>query len=120
MAHKILVAVDGSASSERAVEFAAKIVADLKEGSLTILHVGEPIPINVMEYDKLPGKGTWDEKLEKHRQEVANYEKQEARDDAEQEMFRFLKHRAEQLGVKPEQIDTRFLADIQNVATEII
>jgi nucleotide-binding universal stress UspA family protein len=120
MAHKILVAVDGSASSERAVEFAAKIVADLKDGSLTILHVGEPIPINVMEYDKLPGKGTWDEKLEKHRQEVAGYEKQEAKTDAEKELFRFLKHRAEQLGVKPEKIDTRFLADIQNVATEII
>jgi nucleotide-binding universal stress UspA family protein len=120
MAHKILVAVDGSNSSERAVEYAAKIVADLKDGSLTILHVGEPIPINVMEYDKLPGKGTWDEKLEKHREEVAGYEKKEAKTPEEQEMFRFLRHRAEQLGLKSDQIDTRFLADIQNVATEIL
>ena len=35
-------------------------------------------------------------------------------------MFRFLKHRAEQSGVKADRIDTRFLADIQNIATEII
>lgn len=118
MAHKILVAVDGSAASERALEYAAKMVRDLGDAQLTIFHVGEPIPVNVMEYDKLPGKGEWDEKLERHRQDVEKYEKKEAQADSE--MFRYLKHRTEQLGLKPEQVDTRFSADVQNIPTEII
>jgi nucleotide-binding universal stress UspA family protein len=118
MAHKILVAVDGSDASERALEYAAGVVRDLKEGRLTILHVGEPIPINVMEYDKLPGKGTWEEKLEKHRQEVAEYEKEGAK--ADEEMFRYLTKRTQQMGLTPEQVDTKFVADVANVATEII
>lgn len=117
MTHKILVAVDGSAVSERALEYAAKMARNMEDSRLTILHVGEPIPINVMEYDKLPGAGSWDEKLEKHRTEVENYEKQEAMADTE--MFRYLKHRAEQLGLKPEQVETKFIADVQNVPTEI-
>ncbi len=118
MAHKILVAVDGSDASERALEYAARVIRDLKDGRLTILHVGEPIPINVMEYDKLPGKGTWEEKLEKHRQDVEEYEKEEAK--ADEEMFRYLTNRARQLGLTDEQIETKFLADVQNIATEII
>lgn len=118
MTHKILVAVDGSDASERALEYAAKVARDLKEAELTIFHVGEPIPVNVMEYDKLPGKGTWEQKLEKHRQEVDQYERDEAK--ADEEMFRHLRRRAEQLGMKPEQIKTRFAADVQNIPTEII
>jgi len=118
MKHKILVAVDGSGASERALEYAAKIASDLRDAQLTIFHVGEPIPVNVMEYDKLPGKGDWDEKLEKHRKDVEKYEKKEAQADTE--MFRYLKHRAEQQGLKPEQVDTRFSADVQNIPTEII
>ncbi|HXV19856.1 MAG TPA: universal stress protein [Desulfuromonadales bacterium] len=118
MTHKILVAVDGSGASERALEYAAKMARDLGDAQLTIFHVGEPIPVNVMEYDKLPGKGEWDEKLEKHRKDVEKYEKKEAQADAE--MFRYLKHRAEQQGLKPEQVDTRFSADVQNIPTEII
>ena len=118
MTHKILVAVDGSGASERALEYAAKMARDLGDAQLTIFHVGEPIPVNVMEYDKLPGEGEWEEKLEKHRQEVENYEKQEAQADAK--MFRYLRHRAEQLGLKPEQVDTRFSADVQNIPTEIM
>jgi nucleotide-binding universal stress UspA family protein len=118
MTHKILVAVDGSGASERALEYAAKMACDLGDAQLTIFHVGEPVPVNVMEYDKLPGKGEWDEKLEKHREEVENYEKNEAKADSE--MFRYLKHRAEQLGMKPAQVDTRFSADVQNIPTEII
>jgi nucleotide-binding universal stress UspA family protein len=35
-------------------------------------------------------------------------------------MFRYLKHRAVQLGLKPEQVDTRFSADVQNIPTEIL
>jgi len=118
MTHKILVAVDGSGASERALEYAAKKALDFGDAQLTIFHVGEPIPVNVMEYDKLPGKGEWEEKLEKHRQEVEKYEKMEAQADTE--MFRYLKHRAEQIGLKPEQIKTRFAADVQNIPTEII
>lgn len=120
MTHKILVAVDGSDASERALEYAAKVVGDLKDGRLTILHVGEAIPMNVMEYDKLPGKGTWEEKLEKHRQEVDKYEKERGESETEQEMFRYLTHRTEQLGLAPEQVETRFIAHVQNVSTEII
>ena len=118
MAQKVLVAVDGSDVSERALEYAAKKVRDLKDGQLTIFTVGEPIPINVMEYDQLPGKGSWEEKLEKHREKVDEFEKDEAKASAE--MFRYLKHRAEQLGLKPEQVSTKFAADVQNIPTEIV
>lgn len=118
MGHKILVAVDGSLASEHALEYAAKVVRDFDDGQLTIFHVGEPIPVSVMEYDKLPGEGTWEERLEAHRQDVDDYERQEAKGDAE--MFRYLKHRAEQLGLKSDQIETKFVADVQNVPTEII
>lgn len=118
MAHKILVAVDGSDASERALEYAAKKARDLKDAQLTIFNVGEPIPINVMEYDKLPGKGSWEERLEKHREEVDEFERDEAKASAE--MFRYLKHRAEQLGLRPEQVSTKFAADVQNIPTEII
>jgi nucleotide-binding universal stress UspA family protein len=118
MTHKILVAVDGSDASEHALEYAARMARDLKDARITLFHVGEPIPVNVMEYDKLPGAGTWEEKLERHREEVEQYERQEAREDAE--LFRYLKHRAEQIGFDPEQIDTKFAADVQNVPTEIL
>jgi nucleotide-binding universal stress UspA family protein len=118
MAHRILVAVDGSSASEHAVEYAAKLGRDIKNFQMTLFHVGEPIPINVMEYDKLPGKGEWDEKLEKHRKDVEDYESKEAKRDAE--MFRFLKHRAEQLGLKPDQVESKFAADVQNISTEIL
>lgn len=118
MTHKILVAVDGTDASERALEYAAKMARDMDDAQLTIFHVGEPIPVSVMEYDKLPGKGSWEERLEKHRKEVENYEKEEAKSDTE--MFRYLKHRAQQLGLQPEQIETKFAADVQDVPTEII
>lgn len=118
MGHKVLVAVDGSLASERALEYAAKVIRDFDDGQLTLFHVGEPIPVNVMEYDKLPGKGTWEEKLEAHRQEVDDYEREEAKEDLE--MFRYLRHRAEQLGLRPEQVESKFVADVQNVPTEIL
>jgi nucleotide-binding universal stress UspA family protein len=49
---------------------------------------------------------------------VDSYEEREAR--ADEEMFRHLIRRAEQLGVTKEQISTKFAADVQSVPTEII
>ena len=45
MTHRILVAVDGSNASERALEYAAKMVRDLSDSQLTLFHVGEPLRV---------------------------------------------------------------------------
>jgi len=118
MTHRILVAVDGSEASEHALEYAAKMARDLKDSRLTLFHVGPTIPAGVLEYDKLPGEGTWEEKLEAHREQVDEYEREEKRDD--RAMFAHLKSLARKFGLKPEQIDTETCAEMNDIETEIL
>jgi len=118
MEQKILVAVDGSEASERAVEYAAKVAKDLEKSHLTIFNVGEAIPPRLFEHDVLPGEGTTQQRLEKQWQGEEELEK--SREGARESMFSHLAMRAESLGLRSDQIDTRYSADGKSVATEII
>jgi len=118
MAHKILVAVDGSNASERALEYAAKMVRDLSDSQLTLFHVGEPLRVAAVDHDRLPGDTEIDKTHEVHSEEIDTYETKEVQHDAE--MFRYLKHRAQQLGLSPEQVDTKCADFVENIPEEII
>lgn len=118
MGQKILVAVDGSEASERAVEYAAKVGNALHDAHLTLFNVGEATPAHLFEHDLLPGEGTTEARLEKHWEKIesADREGEGARDV----MFSHLQRRAESLGLQPEQIDARFATDGQNISREIL
>jgi len=118
MAHKILVAVDGSDASERALQYAAKMALDLADTRLTLFHVGEPLRVAAVDHDRLPGDTEIDRTHEVHSEEIDTYEAKEEQQDAE--MFRYLRYRAQQLGLKPEQVETKLANYVENVSDEII
>jgi len=118
MAHKILVAVDGSDASERALQYAAKMAIDLADTQLTLFHVGEPLRVAAVDHDRLPGDTEIEKTHEVHSEEIDTYEAKEEQQDAE--MFRYLKYRAQQLGLKPEQVETKLANYVENVSDEII
>ncbi len=118
MTHKILVAVDESEASEHAFEYAVRVARDLKNSRLTLFHVGPAIPAEILEYDKLPGEGSWEEKLEEHRMAVDDYERRERID--EEGHFTQLRSRARKLGIADTQIDADVCADMNGISNEIL
>ncbi|PLX86609.1 MAG: hypothetical protein C0617_00620 [Desulfuromonas sp.] len=118
MAHKILVAVDGTDESERALEYAAKMAREMEDAHLTIFSVGEPVPNDFIEHDKLPEGETEREQLEKlwEGSDRFHAEHEQVRD----KMFKRMVRRAEKLGMEPDHIDTKYASREVSIPAEIV
>lgn len=113
MKAKILLAIDGSASSTNATKYVARLLNNKPDVSVTMFHVLAPIPPALLE----TGSAQAEPELERSRQAWEESELQ-----IEGKLFKPLRNILELEGFRPEQVHCKYVAPVpeSEIADEIL
>lgn len=111
---KILLAIDGSACSSRAVAYCGKQFAGVPDLSVALLHVLPNLPAQFWD----DGHILSEQEKEAREKVVATW--LENRKLAAEPMFRAAMEELEQSGIRPEQIERKTIYDSTDVTTSIL